>query len=50
MIVSADDVFMPNELERDEYVMADNGKVYKGCEDDITFVNWGFDQVDAILS
>ncbi|XP_067314791.1 protein-glutamine gamma-glutamyltransferase 2 isoform X2 [Pseudorasbora parva] len=39
-------VFMPNEAERQEYVMSEHGIVYKGVDEYITSVSWDYGQFE----
>lgn len=46
LILSPDDwVYLPNEAERQEYVMNEQGIVYKGVDEYITNMSWDFGQV-----
>lgn len=46
LILSLDDlVYLPNEAERQEYVMNEQGIVYKGVDEYITNMSWDFGQV-----
>jgi len=40
-------VFLPSEAERQEYVMNEQGMVYKGVDEYITNTSWDFGQVRA---
>ncbi|KAA8595417.1 hypothetical protein FQN60_012552, partial [Etheostoma spectabile] len=41
-----DDVFLPNEAERNEYVLNDHGVMYQGSYDDVNFKDWVYGQDD----
>ena len=47
--VSSDDVvYMENDLERNEYVLADNGNIWEGSAKHNTGMPWNFGQVNTI--
>ncbi|XP_032394439.1 coagulation factor XIII A chain [Etheostoma spectabile] len=41
-----DDVFLPNEAERNEYVLNDHGVMYQGSYDDVNFKDWVYGQFE----
>lgn len=40
-----DDVYLPNELERQEYVLNDVGRIYTGSTKNKEYRDWYFEQV-----
>ena len=46
--VTEDSVFMSNEAEREEYVLNERGRLYKGSANNIYSSAWNFGQVSDL--